>query len=84
MLFTYYDLRAAQLNNRRDDYFSPCFLGGSKMYSLFLGTPSPHAIKYVTDKKHVVCNRASLCDLTRAYLYYLHESTNHVDLPGLV
>ena len=25
------------------------------------GTPSLHAIKYVTDKKHIVCNRASLC-----------------------
>ena len=55
------------------------------MYSLFSGTPSPHAIKYITDKKHVVCNRASLlCGLTRTYLYYLHESTNHVDLPKLV
>ena len=30
------------------------------MYSLFFCTPSPHDIKYVTDKKHVVCNRASL------------------------
>ncbi len=25
------------------------------------GTPSLHAIKYVTDKKHIVCNRAWLC-----------------------
>ena len=39
---------------------SPLFFV-SKMYSLFFGTPSPHAIKYVTDKKHVVCNRALLC-----------------------
>ena len=30
------------------------------MYSLFFGTPFPHAIKYVTDKKHGVCNRALL------------------------
>ena len=27
------------------------------------GTPSLHDIKYVTDKKHIVCNRASLCVL---------------------
>ena len=54
----YYDLRVTQLNNRRNDYFPLFFV--SKMYSLFFGTPSPHAIKYVTDKKHVVCNRASL------------------------
>ena len=33
------------------------------MYPLFFGTPSPHAIKYVTDKKHVMCNRASLCEV---------------------
>ena len=34
------------------------------------GTPSPHAIKYVTDKKHVACNRASLCVvlLVRTYI----------------
>ena len=25
------------------------------------GTPLLHAIKYVTDQKHIVCNRASLC-----------------------
>ena len=66
---TYYDLRVAQLNNRRNDYVSPCFFV-SKMYSLFFGTPSPHAIKYITDKKHVVCNRASLCVvlLIRTYI----------------
>ena len=29
----------------------------SKVY----GTPSLHAIKYVTDKEHIMCNRASLC-----------------------
>ena len=77
ILFAYYDLRAAQLNNRRDDYFSPCFLGGSKMYSLFFGTPSPHAIKYVTDKKHVVCNRASLCVilLVRTYITCMRVQT---------
>ena len=40
------------------------------MCSLFFGTPSPLAIKYVTDKKHVVCNRASLCVvlLVRTYI----------------
>ena len=40
------------------------------MYSLLFGTPSPHALKYVTDKKYVVCNRASLCVvlLVRTYI----------------
>ena len=39
------------------------------MYSLCFGTPSPHAIKYVTDR-NVVCNRASLCVvlLVRTYI----------------
>ena len=55
ILFTYYDLRVAQLNNRRNDYFSPFFV------SIMYGTPSLHAINYVTEKKHIVCNRASLC-----------------------
>ena len=41
-----------------------------KMYSLFFYTPSPHAIKYVTDKNHVVvCNRASLCVVLLARTY---------------
>ena len=40
-----YDLRVAQLNKRND--FSPCFFV-SKMYSLFFGTTSPHAIYEVT------------------------------------
>ena len=42
----------------------------SKMYSLFFGTPSPYTIKYVTRKRHVVCNRASLCVvlLVRTYI----------------
>ena len=26
----------------------------------------------------------AVCGLIRTYLYYLHESTNHVDLPELV
>ena len=50
-------------------------------------TPSLHAIKYVTDKKHIVCNRASLCVIGVVLLvrsYCLHESTNHVDLSELV
>ena len=40
------------------------------MYSLFFCIPSPHAIKYVIDKKHFVCNRASLCVvlLVRTYI----------------
>ena len=42
----------------------------SKTYSLFFGIPSPHAIEYVTDKKHIVCDRASLCVvlLVRTYI----------------
>ena len=34
------------------------------------GTPSFHAIKYVSDKKRTVCNRASLCAvlLVRTYI----------------
>ena len=44
-LSTYYDLRVAQLNIRRNDDFFPLFFV-SKMYD----TPSLHAIKYVTDK----------------------------------
>ena len=43
----------------------------------------PPAIKYVTDKKHIVCNRASLC-VVLLVRTILHESTNHVDLPELV
>ena len=49
---------------------SPCFFV-SKMSSLYFGTPSPHAIKYVTDKKHVVCNRAFLCVVLLARAYYI-------------
>ena len=62
---TYYDVRVAQPNNRRNYIF--CV---SKMYSLFFCTPSPHAIKCVTEKTHVGFNRASLCVvlLVRTYI----------------
>ena len=56
ILSTYYDLRVVQLNNRRNEYFLPCFRVENVWY-----TPL-HAIKYVTDKMHFLCNRASsLC-----------------------
>ena len=32
----------------------------------------------------MLCITEHPCSLTRTYLYYLHESTNHVDLPELV
>ena len=62
-------LRVAQLNNTWGTVIFPLVFV-SKTYSLFFGAPSPHDVKYVTDKKHVVCNRASLCVvlLVRTYI----------------
>ena len=66
ILSTYYDLCVAQLN-RRNDYFF-LVLCVENVFLVF-GKPSPHAIKYVTDNKHVF-NRASLCVvlLVRTYI----------------
>ena len=62
---TYYDLCVAQLNHRRNDFFSPTLLC-RKCIPCFL----VHPIKYVTDKTHVVCCRPSLCVvlLIRTYI----------------
>ena len=56
VLFYYYDLCVAQLNNSND--FSPRFLC-QKVIPCFLVLPSPC---YKLDKKRV-CNRASVCVL---------------------
>ena len=71
----YYDLHVTKLNNRND--FSPCFFV-SKSYFPFFGTPSPC---HKSDKKRV-CNRASVCDLTRTY--FTCTRTNYADGPELV
>ena len=44
--------RVAYLNNRRNDYFSPCSLCRKCIFPCFLvHPPPPHAIKYVTDRR---------------------------------
>ena len=68
ILSTSYDLRVAQLDKRKNGYFSPCFMC-PKCIPCILLQPLPYAIKYVTDKEHVVCNGASLRVVLRVRIY---------------